>query len=429
MLSGRKKYKLIFVLCLLMPLHSMLIDKIVGPRTTGLINLWRDFIISVLFISGPIVISRKKKYISICLCILWFVACALASSLSGRSMAYLVLNTARTYIMPMILFIALTGTYLSEDQYKNIARLMWLQGIALTFFGAFQVFVLGKQFLLGLGYGGGNQLSVSFYINGFYGFQRMVSTFSSPNDCGLYLSGLFIVSLISRSWIEQKYKKTYIFGMIIIFIGIILTFSRTSLLAVTITSLIYYFRSRKQRIKAKKILGYSVLVVVLFLLAVYMDNRFLGSRVVNMFSSSISSTIRKTDASFLKHIDDLILPAKNVIYHPLGYGMGLNGPVAVSALGESVAHAVESSIWLIGYDAGIIGVLLYYYPFVSLLRGVFSKRKSMIEQKIPAYLALCTTILFLTLPYCSSYESTFLMFLFAGLGERIEKKRKMFPKM
>lgn len=39
------KFRVIYLLCAIMPLHSMVIDKIIGAHTTGLVNLWRDLLI------------------------------------------------------------------------------------------------------------------------------------------------------------------------------------------------------------------------------------------------------------------------------------------------------------------------------------------------------------------------------------------------
>ncbi|MBZ4291932.1 hypothetical protein LAJ53_15560, partial [Streptococcus pneumoniae] len=64
-----------------------------------------------------------------------------------------------------------------------------------------------------------------------------------------------------------------------------------------------------------------------------------------------------TDSSAVKHLEDLWLPLLKVIDYPLGLGFGNNGPIVLSLYHS--ANLVESSIYLLAYDFGILGMFIY----------------------------------------------------------------------
>lgn len=414
------KYNLIYVLCAIMPLHSMVVDKIIGAHTTGMVNLWRDLIIVVLVVfSRKLYLGNLQKFY--CLFIGWILLKAIFAIAKDESTLYLIGNMARIYIMPVLLFLVTSSLTLTKEQYRKILQLMWLQGVLLTIFGMFQMFILGSTFLTNLGYGSNGQLNYTYYISGFFGFQRMVSTFSSANDCGLYLAGLFVVAVVGREYIESKYKRTYIIGLAVIYGGIILTFSRTSLIAATGTVVLYWVRTKEGKIDVNRVVLYTSLVVMMFIVAFTADKVYLDGRITRMIQSSFTSTVGKTDASFLKHLEDLYLPILNLIDHPFGYTFGTNGPVALSILERDKTHLVESSIWLIGYESGWIGVFLYFTPILYFAWKMIFEKKEALKGKVSAAIALCDLVAFMTLPYCASFEMPFLMFLFMGLDKGLGK--------
>lgn len=415
------KFRVIYLLCAIMPIHSMVIDKIIGAHTTGLVNLWRDLlIIGLAFFLQKIYLGKMQKFS--CAFIGWILLKVLLSIAGNKAPVYLICNMARIYIMPVVLFIVTSSLTLSIKQYEKILQLMWLQGIFLTFFGMFQMFILGSSFLTNLGYGSNGQLNYTYYIAGFYGFQRMVSTFSSANDCGLYLAGLFVISFVGRKYIESKYKRTYIIGIAVIYGGIMLTFSRTSLIAATVTAFLYYIRTSNKKIKPSRVILYTSLIILMIIIAFLADKICIDGRIFRMIQSSFMSTVRKTDPSFIKHLEDQYLPIFNLLKCPFGYDFGTNGPVALSMLGRDKTHLVESSVWLIGYESGFIGVIFYFTPiFYFACKLLFGKTKKL-KENIPAAIALCDLLAFMTLPYCASFEMPFLMFLFMGLNTRLQKK-------
>lgn len=420
------RFYVMFILCAIMPLHSMVIDKAIGNHTTGLINLWRDVLIFILLLIFVYKKNRLRKFQKISIfCIFWILINAIISIPFSNTTIYLALNMSRIYIMPIILYLTVSSVSLSREQYSKLINLFWIQGVILTIFGIVQVFVLGSDFLINLGYGDNGSLNYTYYIGGFYGFQRMVSTFSSANDCGLYLSGLLTISIVSSEYIHEKLKKVYPIGLMIMFLGIVLTFSRTSIIAVTITAFVYFVRIAHKNVNLQSVKIYGTIFLALLIVGFGIDILFLNMRVSRMIASSFSSTVSKTDASFLKHLEDMYLPMFDVLKHPFGYWFGTNGPVALSYLGRSHTHLVESSYWLIGYELGFFGMILYFHPiFYFAYTYIFGKEKIVYENAACA-LAFCDCIAFLMLPYVASFEMPFLMFLFMGLNtHRVSKKNR-----
>lgn len=414
--------KLLLILIVFMPLHTMLVDKFFGSTIFslgGLLNIWRDVIILLLFLytlytqRGMLRNNRFNNIIFAAIATL--MICMIVSPAPFGHKA----NILRIYVIPMLMVPIMLSVKMEKDFYEKIIRLLFVQGIGLSLFGYFQTFILGEEFLINLGYGTDGYLHYSFYIGGWYGFQRLVSTFASPNNCALYLLQIFIISFVNKDVLESKWKWTKV-GLGIIGLGIVATFSRSSWLALGTCLVIYTFFIAKRKIKKYDMLFLLAMPIALVLLVV-VDFKVLNSRMINMISSSISGVVNKTDASFLMHFQDVIFPIKDMIKHPFGLGFAMSGPIALAIIGEGV-ELVESAVWLTGYDAGIIGLLLYFLPYALVIAYYCFKRRAL-EKNTAGYVALATMMVFLLLPLHQNIESTFLVYLFIGLSQNVYLKK------
>ena len=239
----------------------------------------------------------------------------------------------------------------------------------------------------------------------------MVGTFASPNNCALYLTQLFTVCWINKQRLKRWWKWSSV-CFVVMLIGIIATFSRSawvSLLVVVVLHFIIHEPNKKRLFNWRSgAIGAGVLAVLWLL-----DLILLNSRMTNMIFSSIKGVVTLSDPSFRKHLEDFISPIKTIVQHPLGVGFGASGPIALSVLGRKTP-LVESSIWLVGYDMGIPGLIFYYSPYIFAILGIVSKKN--LCKRTAGYLALATVIIFSILPLHQNVESTFLTFMFIGLS-------------
>ena len=404
---------LFWILIVVMPLHTMLIDHVIGEMFPygNLINLWRDVIILFFLICAVILRWRETLLSKLGLLIIGSLATMGLFWIFSDVPFMLKTNILRIYASPMLMVLVMQSFSVDEKLYDRILRVLFLQGAVITLFGLVQVFIMSEEFLISIGYGTPQGLHHSFYIGGFKGSQRMVSTFASPNNCGLYLTQLFTICWVNKDRLLRYWKWAGI-GFLLMLIGIVATFSRSAWVSLFVILVLHFIIHEPNN---KRLLNWQNAVVGIGVVAILwlVDRQLLNSRMTNMIFSSIKGVVTLSDPSFRKHLEDFISPIRTIIQHPLGVGFGVAGPIALDALGAGTL-LVESSIWLVGYDMGFPGLIMYYLPYIVAILGIASRNN--LCKRTSAYLALSTVIIFSILPLHQNVESTFLVFMFLGLA-------------
>ena len=416
----------IVLLVLLMPTHRMLFDAILPWKID---NLWRDAllalgIILVLIYNKGLCMGRHGVNI-----LLMWLVCGVYLLLSDRFS--LALNLARTYLMPTLIYFIVINIKYDQGFIKRLEKIFVYTAVVLAVFGMVQAFILGEGFLIALGYEaeGGYLASPSFYISYFHGEQRVTSTFSAPNICGLYFGMVILVLYLRRK--EIKRSKLM---LLIMALGLVTTFSRSAILGTAVALLAVIIAQNIKRVSLGKrtfIMAFVFTVgAVLMFIAI---NSKLDGLITNMLKSNFMSIINKTDASAGKHLEDLFVPLKTVIQNPFGLGFGHNGPMVAEYYSD--ANLVESSLYLLMYDFGIIGALIFIFPYIrSAFRWVLSVYRKLTlkydntvaestrqNYKIPAALSVLILVVSLLLPSLQTYEILFVYFFFLAVSEVKEK--------
>lgn len=396
-------YIMVKVLIILMPIHNMVFDILILGEID---NIWRDvlLLIGIGFAAFEHISNFKLGKYGKIIAFGWIVI-LLYTLFSERLM--LSLNLARTYIVPALVYFILINSSFNLAEIEKIENIFVLEAALIAVWGIYQAFVLGDQFLINLGYtrGRGN-LPNSFYINGFYGIQRVTGTLASPNICGVYF-GMAI--LVVQGKLRENRK--FILMFIILMLGLVTTFSRSAIFGTGIGLVIYYWSEiKKMRFKPKLFLS----VIVLIWGMVLIDYTVLNGLVSNMLYRNFTTMINLTDASAAKHFLDLWEPLKHIITRPLGLGFGYSGPIVLFRYGT--ANLVESSIYLLIYNFGIFGMVVFLWP---MLNNSISIRKP--TNMINKYsCVICAEVLFtyLLLPNVETYEILFFVYFFIALCEK-----------
>jgi hypothetical protein len=396
---------IIIILVIFMPMHRMLFDAII-PGSID--NLWRDVLIILSFF---LLLGKKRGRMKLgnygMVIILMWIICLLYTAFSDR--VALSLNLTRTYCVPMLIYFILINANLSEEFIKRIEKIFIYVAVILTIFGVFQAFVLGDSFLVSLGYAtrdGVHLKSNAFYISGYFGIQRVTSTFTAPNICGVYL-GMAVILLSMRM---KEIKRSKIL-LLILAVGLITTFSRSAILG-TILGLLLCHRAQLKLIDIPKIIRTVIPLAIIALIGVIIvDRAVLNGLITNMVVHSITITVNGTDSSAAKHLFDLWEPIERILKNPFGLGFGHNGPIVLAS--DSNANLVESSVYLLAYNFGILGTIVFLYPYIREAWRVFRKRKHNLVSGAICVMALFT---YLLLPNIETYEIIFFVYFFMGLS-------------
>lgn len=201
---------------------------------------------------------------------------------------------------------------------------------------------------------------------------RLLSTFFDPNLVGGFLA--FIISLVfSALFFEVRKKKRLVLGIIglVLFLALILTFSRSALIGFFISfSVIAFIRSWKIAI-----LGYVILALAIL-----------------AFPRSLEriQSAAELDRTSQARIESWQEGWQVISEHPL-VGVGLNNlpytkPSLTSKDEEKIAHSAsgfDSSILTVWATTGTIGLILYLIIYGLVIWYSF---KTYIDQKAPPFI-------------------------------------------
>lgn len=400
------------ILCLLllyMPLHYYICELLL--KRFKFDNILRDIVIILLLLLT--LLQTRFKIHSIGLWVLF--NCIIMASFALFSILFFkypgTFNILRTYLIPCLIFFCCSKIELDKKKLLKIHQIVIIELSLVAIYGFFQAFILGDDFIIKLGYqsNGGVLAGTSYYIGGYWGYQRSVGTFVSPNVCGVILAIALCVLLFSDVNLKIKYKA--LFGGML-GVGILATFSRSAILGFILSWLFVYIVTGKiKRLNVRKIIMVFVFLVVVFFSILVIDKFFLNNLFTTMLSSSFMGALNRTDFSTAKHISDLTEPLKLILEHPLGFGFGDNGPMALAI--NANANAVESSIYLMIYEVGILFGIMFYVPYIWVIV------KTILDKKYRYYTpaAICVAVLFTyaLLPNVQTYEILFYSYVFIGL--------------
>lgn len=412
-------FYLFLILLILMPLHYVLFSLILGELK--LLSLWRDGLIALLFLYGfqrkAFRIGRYERWILIAIDIIMLYAIFFLDTVS--------LNMARTYIMPMLIFFYVKNERFSLKESRQIVKVIWMMAVIESVYGIYQAFVLGSQFLIDLGYSSieGRLASSSFYIAGNWDQQRVCGTFVSPNNCGAYLAMSVIILVTLRDFVRSK-KWIYYSGIMVIMLGLLGTLSRSAW-AGCLAGIVLFDGNDKD--KKKKLLRLILTSVTLLCVGLVADHYIFKGRIFSIVLHHVANTLDR-EPSFNAHIRDIYKPALNVIRHPFGLGFGKNGSFVLRSVPAGKVNLVESSIYVICYDIGAIGAIVYFMPY---LKAIASRGKTLSDDvcvRCAAKIGACVLIIYLLLPSVQAYEQPFAFFVFLGLAEQTHALRSQFER-
>lgn len=192
---------------------------------------------------------------------------------------------------------------------------------------------------------------------------RLVSTLLDPNFAGCIFA---VLTALSLSFYLYKNRKIYLLTSAVFILAIILTFSRSSYLAIAAVVATIGF------VKAPKILLISVAVFILAFTAIgQVRNRIIGALTIDETATARIESWQKAIAIF-KGNEILGVGFNTYRYAQENYGFfSFDNP-----LGGHSGAGSDSSILLVAATTGIIGLSLYLYLLINIFRVMKNKSRS-----------------------------------------------------
>lgn len=366
----KKPYVSILLLLFLLP-HQYILKKVFDNQFSGgdIFSVWKEMIIIILLCK--VKIKDVKNLVSIRLYILAFICLSIVYFALSNDYVGSLANL-RSYIFPFLLFIACAFSDIDIPTPKLIKTL---------FASCFLVVILGivQHFFLNIPismYKG----SIDFIDEGGYiqyaansfrimGIERMSGGFSGPNDFGVYLSIPFLIQIILLVFSAEGRIRISLFErlslytlMLGTFICLALSFSRAGWAIAIIGSgiMLTFFTRNKAKVGL-----YVGLLIGLMIFAI----PFFSDKISEIFINSVSM---KEDSA-QDRSDQFNRGAGVVITEPYGHGVGSSDFRSK----ENISFFVESAWWNMGYEIGLLGMILYIIINTSILKKAIGfKNKS-----------------------------------------------------
>lgn len=240
---------------------------------------------------------------------------------------------------------------------KNIQWIVIIPGLIVALLAILQSTIISPDFLETIGYKT-NTIDPRQTVDGSLKIYRAFSTLGGPNQLGAYL--ILPFSFILAYFLKRK--KWWALGLSLpILAGILLSFSRSAWLG-TIAALIVVLillANKKQRIYIAIASFFITILAGAVVLVVASQNQTFQNVV--MHGRYFENRIEGSDQ---QRLVSLATGLNKVMAEPFGNGLGSAGPAS-----HKSAEPVVTENWYlqIALEIGIIGLVLYFIAFSSLL--------------------------------------------------------------
>lgn len=237
---------------------------------------------------------------------------------------------------------------------------------------------------------------------------RMFSVFLDPNFAGIFFV-LYFIFLLGNVFIATTSRVRIILGLqiVITFIAVFLTFSRTSIIMLVISTSIFLLLQSK----LKLLIPLMFSILLFFLLAspfFYLEN-------INFFRHA-SSIARIESARHAVQIfkDNWLFGVgfNSYRYAQIHYGFR----TTISGLQSHADAGTDNSYLFVGATTGIFGILVYLFLLGTIITQVYQRFKK--EKKVyqTVFLASCGGILFSSMFINSLFYPSIMLWLWVLLG-------------
>lgn len=254
------------------------------------------------------------------------------------------------YITLYIIFINLRN----EKLFIYILKVLVIMGVCQSLIGLSQV-LFGVPYFEGLV---GDELYswdrnyFSYFLSSAFSKETILAsgTFRHFNTLASFL--VLCLPVAFAFWLQYK-KNSWLIALIVIFIGIIITFSRGALMAACfITALMYFIFSPNRLIKI-------YLSILLFLLVLILASPILDTYISE--TGNVNIRVRTWD-----HVIDYAF--RHPLYLIFGYGFGhLQSNVLVNDI--EILDNTHNSFLQLFVELGAVGLLLYIAGFFFLIKN------------------------------------------------------------
>lgn len=316
---------------------------------------------------------KKVKSNSLFTSIMWVVLIMCISlvvnfkNFSGNEILASFSYTVRWVLYASLFFIVKSFTPKFK---KKVSYLLLIVGGLITFFGFIQYFFYSN-------------LRNLYYLGWDEHMHRMFSTFLDPNFAGaffvMYL--MLLLGIFLYFFENNKIKNTYFIGLVSIFslLSIFLTYSRSALITLLTSTVMFCVLTRKLKWTIGIILIWGIFVIISSK-SFYIEN-------MNLWRT----------ASAEARIDTALIAVKIIRENPiLGIGFNTYRYVQIdygfrNSVNANISHAdagTDNSLLFIFATTGVVGLIIYLNLILMMMKKSYDNYTKHTKKNIQKYIAI-----------------------------------------
>lgn len=348
----------------------------VWPDYRDYIKAWKELLMGAALLLLLIESSRRKKIamllhdrlvqLALVYAGLHLVLVAFFQNGLGQASAGLLID-----LRYLFYFVLVYATMRLLPQYRRLFIWVFASGAAVVLtFAMLQVFVLPKDVLGNIGY---SKQTIAPYltVDENPAYIRINSTLRGPNPLGAYVT--IIIGLLAAFALRWRVNARgwVLGGGAALMAGITLgaSYSRSSVIGAVVALIIVGFVATSARTRKHLGAGTAVLIVLCVATIVALRDTPFVSNIVLHDNPSTGAAIDSNTGHASSLIDGLAL----VLRLPFGGGVGSAG--SASLIGDNPL-IIENQYLLIAHEVGWLGLALYVWLFVEVMRRLWDRRKS-----------------------------------------------------
>ncbi|MDD5026684.1 MAG: O-antigen ligase family protein [Candidatus Peribacteraceae bacterium] len=326
----RLRERLTLILIALLPLHALLVTVgtklIAGPGHAPLtaLALWKEgvlvFILALAMVEVALSLRRASSFrldVMDLLILALIILGIVVTAFTHQDWKLAVLGFKYDFL-PLVAFFVLRRATWSEGFLDTACKVLLAAGAVTAAYGL-TTLLLPREFFLWLGYGDAHSLYfpdqplASFQLIAETGIRRIQSTFSGPNQFGLWLLIPLAIILTQLKNLKGRHTSSLrLFGLFVFLGGaLFFSFSRSAWIGAAVMTLVALHGALPRRIFWRSFAALMLVGVVVAAAGIALSPKALGR-----LSSSRGHLTRPLEAV---HV---------IIAHPFGLGLGTAGPAS-----------------------------------------------------------------------------------------------------
>ena len=346
----------------------------VFPTADFLIKAWKEVLLAGAVGIGAALLWRRKQWAILKEPIILLIAAYVGIHLLLLPYSWDNATSAVAGLLIDLRYVVyFVAVYVAIRLYPELRRLfviVFLAGASVVAsFGVLQVFVLPPDFLTLLGYGD-TTIAPYLTVDENPDYIRISSTLRGPNPLGAY--AVIVLAVVAALWVRRQIttkQQAWWLGVLTAASAVILwaSYSRSAAGAAAIAiGLIIVIAAGKKFMKWALIGMASLAIIGGGLLYVARDTSFV-SNVVLHENETTGGSVSSNEA----HFDSLAEGIELKVLQPLGAGIGSTGS---ASLYSDDGLIIENQYLFIAHEVGWVGLVLFVYIFVWILRHLWRAR-------------------------------------------------------